>query len=85
MSAVTGQLIWCYRGMAITAVPAMPRGEAAESLAVGTLDWLLGSARSTKEGLTWAATVPGGGGLHVIPRLGGDRADATGGPAALRR
>lgn len=38
---------------------AMPRGEAAESLALGALDWLLNSARSTKEGLTWAATVPG--------------------------
>lgn len=45
--------------VAATTVPAMPRGEAAESLALGALDWLLGSARSTKEGLTWAATVPG--------------------------
>lgn len=45
--------------VAATAVPAVPRGEAAESLALGALDWLLGSARSTKEGLTWAATVPG--------------------------
>ena len=35
------------------------RGEAAESLALGALDWLLGSARSTEEGLTWAATAPG--------------------------
>jgi Lanthionine synthetase C-like protein len=45
--------------MAATTVPAMPRGEAAESLALGALDWLLGSARSTNEGLTWAAAVPG--------------------------
>ncbi len=45
--------------MVATTVPAMPRGEAAESLALGALDWLLGSARSTKEGLTWAGTVPG--------------------------
>jgi hypothetical protein len=34
------------------------RGEAAEILALGALDWLLGSARSTAAGLTWAATVP---------------------------
>lgn len=59
MSAVTGQPIWCHRGMAATTILAMPRGEAAESLALGALDWLLGSARSTKEGLTWAAAVPG--------------------------
>jgi Lanthionine synthetase C-like protein len=37
----------------------MPDGEAAESLALGALDWLLGSARGTEAGLTWAATVPG--------------------------
>jgi hypothetical protein len=37
------------------------RGEAAESLSLGALDWLLGSARSTEAGLTWAATVPGDG------------------------
>ncbi|HXT88815.1 MAG TPA: lanthionine synthetase LanC family protein [Trebonia sp.] len=37
----------------------MPSGEAAESLALGALDWMLGSARSTEPGLTWAATVPG--------------------------
>ena len=37
----------------------MPSGEAAESLALGALDWLLGSARSTEAGLTWAAAVPG--------------------------
>lgn len=36
-----------------------PSGEAAEGLALGALDWLLGSARSTGAGLTWAATVPG--------------------------
>jgi hypothetical protein len=40
-------------------VLAMPRGEAAESLALGALDWILGSARGTEAGLTWAATVPG--------------------------
>jgi hypothetical protein len=40
-------------------VLAVPGGEAAESLASGALDWLLGSARSTGAGLTWAATVPG--------------------------
>ena len=34
------------------------RGEAAEILALGALDWLLGSARSTAAGLTWATTVP---------------------------
>jgi hypothetical protein len=45
--------------MVATTFLAMPRGEAAESLALGALDWLLGSARSTEEGLTWAATVPG--------------------------
>jgi Lanthionine synthetase C-like protein len=37
----------------------MPSGEAAESLALGALDWLLGSARSTEAGLTWAVAVPG--------------------------
>jgi lantibiotic modifying enzyme len=42
-----------------TTVLAMPSGEAAESLALGALKWLLGSARSTEAGLTWAATVPG--------------------------
>jgi hypothetical protein len=36
------------------------RGEAAESLARAALDWLLGSARSTRAGLTWAAAGPGG-------------------------
>jgi Lanthionine synthetase C-like protein len=56
---VTGQPICCHRGMVATTVLAMPRGEAAESLALGALDWLLSFARSTKEGLTWAATVPG--------------------------
>jgi hypothetical protein len=40
------------------AVLAMPGSETAESLAVGALDWLLGSARRTEAGLTWAA-VPG--------------------------
>jgi len=40
-------------------VPAMPVGEAAEGLALGALDWLLGSAGSTGAGLTWAAAVPG--------------------------
>jgi hypothetical protein len=35
------------------------QGGAAERLALGALDWLLGSARSTGAGLTWAATVPG--------------------------
>jgi hypothetical protein len=45
--------------VATTFFLAMPRGEAAESLALGALDWLLGSARSTEEGLTWAATAPG--------------------------
>jgi hypothetical protein len=42
-----------------TTVLAMPSGEVAESLALGALDLLLGSARSTGAGLTWAATVPG--------------------------
>jgi Lanthionine synthetase C-like protein len=42
-----------------TTVLAMPSGEAAENLALGALDWLLGSARSTGAGLTWAAAVPG--------------------------
>jgi hypothetical protein len=40
-------------------VPDGLRGEAAEDLALGALDWLLGSARGTRAGLTWAATVPG--------------------------
>jgi hypothetical protein len=40
-------------------VLAMPIGEAAESLALGALDWLLGSAQRTEEGLTWVAAVPG--------------------------
>ena len=40
-------------------VAAMPSGEEAESLALGALGWLLGSARGTGGGLTWAATVPG--------------------------
>lgn len=34
----------------------MPRAADAERLAVGALDWLLGSARDTGTGLTWAAT-----------------------------
>jgi Lanthionine synthetase C-like protein len=42
-----------------TAVLAMPSGEVAESLALDALKWLLGSARSTEAGLTWAAAVPG--------------------------
>jgi hypothetical protein len=42
-----------------TTVLAMPNGEAAESLALGALDWLLGSARSTGTDLTWAVAVPG--------------------------
>ena len=42
-----------------TTVLAMPRGEVAESLALGALDWLLGSARNTGAGLTWASAVPG--------------------------
>jgi hypothetical protein len=40
-------------------VPDEARGEAAEGLALGALDWLLGSARGTGAGLTWAAAVPG--------------------------
>jgi hypothetical protein len=51
------QPVWCHRCM--DADNAMPRGEAAEGLARGALDWILGSARSTGAGLTWAATVPG--------------------------
>lgn len=35
------------------------RGETAETLAAGALDWLLGSARNTEAGLTWPAAVPG--------------------------
>ena len=42
-----------------TTVLAAPSGQVAESLALGALDWLLGSARSTGADLTWAATVPG--------------------------
>lgn len=42
-----------------TTVLATPSGKAAESLALGALDWLLSSARGTEAGLTWAATVPG--------------------------
>jgi hypothetical protein len=42
-----------------------PRGDAAESLALGALDWLLGAARTTGGALTWAGAVPG------------DRADFT--------
>jgi hypothetical protein len=38
---------------------AVPSGEAAESLAVGALNWLLGSARGTGDGLAWAAAAPG--------------------------
>ncbi len=34
----------------------MPRTADAEMLAVGALDWLLGSARDTETGLTWTAT-----------------------------
>jgi hypothetical protein len=40
--------------------PGPAPGEAAEGLALGALDWLLGSARSTEAGLTWAAAGPGG-------------------------
>jgi hypothetical protein len=42
-----------------TTVLATPSGEAAESLALGALDWLLSSARGTEASLTWAAIVPG--------------------------
>jgi hypothetical protein len=42
-----------------TTVLATLSGEAAESLALGALDWLLSLARGTEAGLTWAATVPG--------------------------
>jgi hypothetical protein len=42
-------------------VPDGPRGAAAEDLALGALDWLLGSARGTGSGLTWPVTVPGDG------------------------
>src|SRR5580704_16326372 len=41
-------------------LPGEARGEAAERLALGALDWLLGAARSSGAGLTWAAAVPGG-------------------------
>ena len=41
------------------AVLAMRRGEAAESLALGALDWILGSARGSETGWGWPATVPG--------------------------
>jgi hypothetical protein len=40
--------------------PLSGRGEAAEALALDALAWLLGSARSTGAGLTWAATAAGG-------------------------
>jgi hypothetical protein len=56
-----GQPVWCRGCMDASdaTVPAAPRGEAAESLALGALDWLLGSASSAEAGLTWAAVVPG--------------------------
>jgi hypothetical protein len=41
------------------AVPARAGGEAAENLALGALNWLLGSARGTGADLTWGAAVPG--------------------------
>src|SRR6201996_6230346 len=58
---VTGQPVWCHGCMAAddTTVLTMPSGEAVESLALSALDWLLGSARSTETGLTWAVAVPG--------------------------
>ena len=43
-----------------------PRGAAAESLARGALDWLVGSARSTEAGLTWAATATGDKADHTL-------------------
>jgi hypothetical protein len=50
---------WAAGGQAAVLVKRKEsRGEAAEILALGALDWLLGSARSTAAGLTWAATVP---------------------------
>jgi hypothetical protein len=33
-----------------------PRKEAAEAWAVGALEWMIGSARGTESGLTWAST-----------------------------
>ena len=61
MPAVTGQLVWCHGCMAgdnVTAA-AVPGGAAAESLAAGALDWLLGAAQDSGAGLTWAPIVPG--------------------------
>jgi LPS sulfotransferase NodH len=43
--------------------------EAAESLASGALDWLLGSAQSTEAGLTWAATAATASGDETDPTL----------------
>jgi hypothetical protein len=40
---------------------AVPGGAAAESLAAGALDWLLGAAQDSGAGLTWAPIVPGAG------------------------
>ncbi len=45
---------------ATTTAAARPGGAAAERLALGALDWMLGAARVTDAGLTWAAAVPGG-------------------------
>jgi hypothetical protein len=55
----------------------MLSGEAAESLTVvlGALDWIIGSARRTQEGLNMGghrARVRSG--LLALPRRGGDRA-----------
>jgi hypothetical protein len=52
--------IWCDRCMIAddSCARGVSRGEAAEILALGALDWLLGSARSTAAGLTWTAAVP---------------------------
>jgi len=57
--------------------PSVSRGEAAEALAVGALDWMIGSTRSAEVGLTWAGTAVGdeadhtlyGGGAGVVLAL----------------
>jgi hypothetical protein len=43
-----------------------PHGEVAESLALRALDWVVGSARSTGAGLTWAATATGDEAVHTL-------------------
>jgi hypothetical protein len=46
--------------------PSMPREEDVETLAAGAVDWMIGAARSTVGGLTWASTATGDEADHTL-------------------